>query len=88
MRPGPALDRITGLYHGGQQPRDIGQGRIEQDKIGRHWSVFLALLLSWFFNAQIDVTRMSDMKKIKTKLVIFITDNVRLADKNLVGRIG
>ena len=31
---------------------------------------------------------MSDMKKIKTKLVTFITDNVRLVDKNLVGRIG
>ena len=31
---------------------------------------------------------MSDMKKIKAKLVTFITDNVRLVDKNLVGRIG
>ena len=35
-----------------------------------------------------DQRYVSDMKKIKSKLVTFITDNVRLVDKNLVGRIG
>src|SRR5262249_40019133 len=53
MPPGLALDCVTRLHHGGHEPRDIGQGHIEQDKIRRHDSVFLVLLLSWFFNAQI-----------------------------------
>ena len=34
--PGPALDCITGLHHGGHQPRYIGEGRIEQDEIRGH----------------------------------------------------
>src|SRR5262249_845591 len=29
-------DGITSLHHGGHQPRDIGQGCIEQDAIRRH----------------------------------------------------
>jgi len=36
MPPGPALDCITGLHHGGHQPRYIGEGRIEQDEIRGH----------------------------------------------------
>jgi hypothetical protein len=37
MPPGLALDCIMRLHHGRHQPRDIGQGRIEQDEIRRHF---------------------------------------------------
>jgi hypothetical protein len=36
VRPGAALDEITGFHHGGDQSRDIGQRDIEQDEIRRH----------------------------------------------------
>jgi hypothetical protein len=37
--PGPALDCITGLHHGGHQPRDVGESRV-----GRNSAALLVLL--------------------------------------------
>jgi hypothetical protein len=45
MPPGLALDCVTRLHHGGHQPRDVGQGCIEQDEIRRHDLFSMALLL-------------------------------------------
>jgi hypothetical protein len=49
MPPGLALDCVTRLHHGDQKPRDVGQGRIEQEEIRRHGStvvVFSPLVMS------------------------------------------
>jgi hypothetical protein len=35
VRPRATFDCIASLHHGGHQPRDVGQGRIEQNEIRR-----------------------------------------------------